>query len=92
MQYQLITTFNQAGYLKYGATMIDTFSRNLLRPNIRLTVYAEACVPDLADHCSVRNIPGDCKELQDFLDRHKNNDLAHGRAGPPEVYLSLIHI
>ena len=57
MQYQLITTFNQAGYLKYGATMIDTFSRNLLRPNIRLTVYEEAYLPDFADHFTVRKIP-----------------------------------
>lgn len=86
MQYQLITTFNQAGYLKYGATMIDTFAQRLLGHNIKLTVYAEACVPDLAVNVSVRNIPGDCKELQDFLNRHKNNDMAHGRAGPPDVY------
>ena len=86
MQYQLITTFNKAGYLKYGATMIDTFAQRLLGHNIKLTVYAEACVPDLAVNVSVRNIPGDCKELQDFLNRHKNNDMAHGRAGPPDVY------
>lgn len=86
MQYHLITTFNQAGYLKYGATMIDTFSKKLLRDNIKLTVYAEHCVPDLADHVSLRMIPGDCKEFKDFLHRHRNNDLAHGRAGPPDVY------
>ena len=42
-RFSVVTTFNQAGYIKYGSRMIDTFLANWPQ-QVDLYVYAEDCV------------------------------------------------
>ena len=86
MKHTLITTFHQAGMEQYGQRMIDTFEQHW-PDEVDLVVYTENCQPTktksnvrFVDTLAVN------PNLVEFLERHKNNPLAHGQAGPPEVY------
>lgn len=56
MKYTIVTTFNAAGYEKYGQRMIQTFLKNW-PADVQLVVYAEDCpVAETADNLVVRDI------------------------------------
>ncbi len=56
MKYTIVTTFNAAGYEKYGQRMIQTFLKNW-PAEVQLVVYAEDCaVTESADNLVVRDI------------------------------------
>lgn len=66
--------------------MIDSLEKNWPQ-DADLYVYAENCQPRTTrPNSHVIDILADCGDLRDFVQRHKNNPLAHGEAGPPEVF------
>lgn len=86
MKYSVITTFHQPGLEQYAQKMIDTFE-SLWPKEIDLWLCAEACQPKIQrDNTHIINILGESPELVDFITRHRNNPLAHGQDGPPDVY------
>lgn len=86
MKYTVITTFNQAGLDTYGQRMIDTFER-YWPAYVDLVVYAENCQPRVTrSNVRVVDLLANSPALRDFIQRHEKNDLAHGRAGPPDVF------
>ena len=86
MKYTVITTFNQAGLDTYGQRMIDTFEQHW-PADIDLMVYAENCQPQRKrSNTQIIDILATNSDLRAFVKRHENNPLAHGQAGPPEVW------
>ena len=86
MKYTVITTFHQAGLDQYGQRMIDTFEA-LWPADVALVIYAENCQPrTIRPNTTVINLLEASADLRVFIDRHRDNPLAHGRAGPPEVF------
>ena len=86
MKYTVITTFNQAGLDTYGQRMIDTFER-FWPADVDLLVCAENCQPRvIRPNVRVMDLLNNSPILCEFIQRHANNDLAHGRAGPPDVF------
>lgn len=86
MKYTVVTTFNAEGLETYGQRMIDTFE-SLWPKEVDLLVYAENCQPRVSrSNTHVSDILRVSTGLVSFQERHKNNDLAHGRAGPPDVF------
>ena len=86
MKYTVITTFNQAGLDTYGQRMIDSFEQHW-PADVDLMVYAENCQPRFhRPNTQVINILAVSEDLRAFVKRHENNPLAHGQAGPPEVW------
>ena len=86
MKYTVITTFNQAGLDTYGQRMIDSFEQ-YWPADIDLMVYAENCQPRFhRPNTQVINTLAVSEDLRAFIKRHENNPLAHGQAGPPEVW------
>jgi hypothetical protein len=86
VKYTVITTFNQAGLDTYGQRMIDSFEQHWPH-DVDLVVCTENCRPRIS-RSNVRAVDllTNSPSLRDFVKRHENNDLAHGRAGPPDVY------
>lgn len=86
MKYTVITTFNQAGLDTYGQRMIDTFEQ-FWPVDVQLIVCVENCQPRVSrSNVQVIDLLTNSPGLRSFIKRHANNDLAHGRAGPPDVY------
>ena len=86
MKHTLITTFHQAGMEQYGQRMIDTFEQ-YWPDEVDLVVYTENCHPTKTkDNVRFVDTLAVNPNLVEFLERHKDNPLAHGRAGPPEVF------
>lgn len=86
MNYTVITTFNQAGLDSYGQRMIDTFEQ-FWPAAVDLKVCAEHCAPRTTrSNTEVIDLLANSNDLVDFLHRHRDNDLAHGRAGPADVF------
>ena len=86
MKYTVITTFNQSGLDRYGQRMIDTFEQHW-PADVDLIVCAEDCQPRTSrPNTFVVNLLEENKDLREFINRHRNNPLAHGQAGPPEVF------
>lgn len=86
MKYTVITTFHADGLQQYGQRMIDTFEQNW-PAETDLIVFAEDCQPRVTkNNSTVVDLKHTCPDLTDFLSRHRDNDLAHGRAGPPDAY------
>jgi len=84
--YTLVTTFNRQGMETYGQRMIDTFQQHWPADS-RLLVFAENCLPRVtADNVQVFDILQHSPDLAAFVERHKNNAMAHGKAGPPGIY------
>ena len=82
MKYTVITTFNQAGLKQYGQRMISTFEQ-YWPAEVDLVVYAENCKPTVsrANTC-VTDLLANSADLQQFIERHQNNPLAHGQSTP----------
>lgn len=86
MKYTVVTSFNQSGLDQYGQRMIDTFEANW-PADVDLIVCAENCQPRTSrSNTRVIDLLEASPKLKDFISRHQNNPLAHGRAGPPEVF------
>lgn len=86
MKYTVITTFHQAGLEQYGQRMIDTFEQNW-PAEVDLIVLAENCSPRVGrPNTRVVDLLATSPDLQAFVQRHRNNPLAHGQAGPPDVF------
>lgn len=86
MKYSVITTFHQAGLEQYGQRMIDTFEK-YWPGNVDLIVLAENCTPKTTrPNTRVVDLLAASSDLRSFVNRHENNPLAHGRAGPPDVF------
>jgi hypothetical protein len=65
MKYTVVTTFNAAGYAKYGQRMIQTFLRTWPQ-SVDLVVYAENCtVAESAPNLTVQDITV-CEKLLEF--------------------------
>jgi hypothetical protein len=66
--------------------MIDTFEQHWPH-DVDLLVMAENCQPNTArPNTRVIDLLTTSAELKNFVNRHRNNPLAHGQAGPPEVF------
>jgi len=86
MKYTVITTFNAAGLETYGQKMIDTFEK-FWPANVDLIVFTENCQPRVTRaNITVVDLLSANSDLREFIERHRNNPLAHGKAGPPEVF------
>ena len=86
MKYTVITTFHQAGLEQYGQRMIDTFEQ-YWPAEVDLIVLAENCTPRTTrPNTKVVDLLEASPDLRAFVERHKNNPLAHGKAGPPDVF------
>lgn len=86
MKYTVITTFHRAGLEQYGQRMIDTFEQHW-PSDVDLIVLAENCQPRVSrPNTRVVDLLSASPELVSFIERHRNNPLAHGKAGPPDVF------
>jgi hypothetical protein len=76
--YSVVTTFNQAGYEKYGQRMISTFLANWPR-EVDLHVYAEDCdVLEQAANLYVHDFHRKVPALVAFKQRWQNDPKARG--------------
>lgn len=86
MKYTIVTSFHQPGLEQYGQRMIDSFEANW-PAEVDLIICAENCTPRTSrPNTRVINLLDASPDLRSFVERHRNNPLAHGRAGPPEVF------
>lgn len=86
MKYSVVTTFHQPGLEQYGQRMIDSLEKNW-PADVDLYVYAENCQPRVSKpNTHVIDLLADSADLRNFLERHRNNPMAHGKAGPPDVF------
>jgi hypothetical protein len=86
MKYTVITTFHQPGLEQYAQRMIDTFETNW-PSEVDLIVCAEDCNPVVTrPNTQVINLLEASPDLRNFVNRHRNNPLAHGKDGPPDVF------
>lgn len=78
MNISVVTTFNEAGLKQYGQRMLDTFAKNWPK-DIKLYVYAEKCVPRIADHDQIILKDLDSvQELINFKNQWKGVPKANG--------------
>jgi hypothetical protein len=78
MNYTVCTTFNAAGYEKYGQRMIQTFLQNWPQ-EVRLIVYAEGCiVNESAPNLTVYNLEVVSPDLVAFKQQWKDVPKANG--------------
>jgi hypothetical protein len=86
MKYTVITSFHEEGLKQYGQRMIRTFERHW-PTEVDLIVCAENCQPEVTRSNSLvydlMQVSNNCRA---FVERHRNNPLAHGQDGPPEVW------
>ena len=86
MKYTVITSFHEDGLKQYGQRMIRTFEQHW-PAEVDLIVCAENCQPEVTRSNShvydLMQVSNNCRA---FVERHRNNPLAHGQAGPPEVW------
>lgn len=86
MKYTVITTFHQQGLEQYAQRMINTFEANWPK-EVDLIVCAENCQPQTSrSNTYIVDLLDSDADLRQFIDRHKNNPLAHALAGPPDVW------
>ena len=86
MKYTVVTTFNADGLKQYGQRMINAFEQNW-PAEVDLVVCKENCTPQTSrPNTRVHDLLNLSSALNTFVERHKNNPLAHGLAGPPEVF------
>ena len=80
MKYNVITTFHDQGLKQYGQRMIDTFEQ-YWPAEVGLVVYAENCQPRISkSNIQVVDLLANSADLQQFIERHQNNPLAHGQS------------
>jgi hypothetical protein len=78
MKYIVCTTFNAAGYAKYGRRMIQTFLKNWPK-EVQLVVYAEGCVVvESAPNLTVHDLETASPELMVFKARWHGIPRANG--------------
>jgi hypothetical protein len=86
MKYTVITSFHEEGLKQYGQRMIRTFEQHW-PAEVDLIVCAENCNPQITRPTSrvydLMTVSNNCRS---FVERHRNNPLAHGQSGPPEVF------
>ena len=85
-KFSVVTTFNQAGYDKYGSRMIDTFLLNWPK-EVHLYVYAEDCVvKQTASNLTVYDFHDKVPSLVRFKEKYKNDLRANGKlaTGPAD--------
>jgi len=86
MKYTVITSFHEEGLKQYGQRMIRSFER-YWPAEVDLIVCAENCQPQITRNNSrmydLMQVSNNCRA---FVERHRNNPLAHGQAGPSEVW------
>ena len=86
MKYTVVTTFNADGLKEYGQRMIDTFEQHW-PAEVDLIVCKENCNPQISNNnVKIYDLLQLSGPLNTFVERHRNNPLAHGLAGPPEVF------
>jgi hypothetical protein len=86
MKYTVITTFHDEGLKQYGQRMIDTFEQHW-PADVDLVVCAENCQPRVTrTNTRVYDLLDVSANCRAFVERHRNNPLAHGQAGPPDVW------
>jgi hypothetical protein len=86
MKYTVITSFHNEGLKQYGQRMINTFEQNW-PDEVDLIVCAENCQPSYTrSNTRIYNLLELSNNCRTFVERHKNNPMAHGQAGPPEVW------
>ena len=86
MKYTIVTSFNQSGLERYGQRMIDTFEANW-PAEVDLIVCAENCTPKTSKpNTRVVDMLAASSDLRTFVERHRNNPMAHGQDGPPDVF------
>lgn len=78
MKYTVVTTFNAAGYEKYGKRMIQTFLQNW-PAEVQLVVYAENCpVQESAPNLIVHDLESVSPELVRFKTQWRGVPKANG--------------
>ena len=78
MKYTVCTTFNAAGYAKYGQRMIQTFLKNWPK-EVQLIVYAEGCtVNESASNLTVHDLETASPELMAFKAQWRGVPKANG--------------
>jgi hypothetical protein len=86
MKYTVITTFHDEGLKQYGQKMVRTLE-NRWPAEVDLIVCAENCQPETTrPNTRVVDLLKDSADCRDFVERHRNNPMAHGQAGPPDIY------
>jgi hypothetical protein len=86
MKYTVITSFHNEGLKQYGQRMIRTFEQNW-PADVDLIVCAENCQPVVTrDNSRVYDLMRVSNNCRAFVERHRNNPLAHGQDGPPGVW------
>jgi len=86
MKYTVITSFHEEGLKQYGQRMIRTFEQHW-PTEVDLVVCAENCQPEVTrSNSRVHDLMQVSHNCRSFVERHRNNPLAHGQAGPPEVW------
>jgi hypothetical protein len=82
MKYTVITSFHEDGLKQYGQRMIRTFEQHW-PTEVDLIVCAENCQPKITrpdtQIYDLLEVSANCRA---FVERHRNNPLAHGQAGP----------
>ena len=78
MKYTVVTTFNQAGYEKYGQRMVQTFLKNW-PAEVQLVVYSEgASVHETAPNLTVIDLDSASPELTKFKQQWRGVPKANG--------------
>jgi hypothetical protein len=82
MKYTVITSFHDEGLKQYGQRMVNTFESNW-PAEVDLIVCAENCQPKITrPNTQVYDLLEVSANCRAFVERHRNNPLAHGQAGP----------
>ena len=86
MKYTVITSFHEEGLKQYAQRMVRTFEQHW--PNdVDLVICAENCKPQITrQNTQVHDLLDVSANCRAFVERHRNNPLAHGQAGPPDVW------
>lgn len=85
MNYTICTTFNAAGYKKYGQRMIQTFLQNW-PTTVQLVVYAEGCtVAETAPNLTVYDLEAVSPELVAFKNTWRNVPKANGNVSADPI-------
>jgi hypothetical protein len=86
MKYTVITSFHQDGLKQYGQKMVRTFE-NCWPTEVDLVVCTENCEPEITrTNTRIYDLLSLSANCRAFVERHRNNPMAHGQAGPPEVF------
>lgn len=78
MKYTVVTTFNAAGYHRYGQRMLQTWLKNWPK-TVQLIVYAENChIGESSTNVIIRDLLASSKELVDFKTKWQHIPFANG--------------